>query len=82
MQENPWNDSVCKYKLQILLAFIVYYKWDSVWRNEEVVLLLDHKQTLRYCGRRLELDDPWGPLQPKPFYDSTQNSHFTQKEAA
>jgi len=21
------------------------------------------------CGRGLELDDPWGPLQPKPFYD-------------
>jgi len=22
------------------------------------------------CGRGLELDDPWGPFQPKPFYDS------------
>lgn len=21
------------------------------------------------CGRGLELDDPWGPLLPKPFYD-------------
>jgi len=22
------------------------------------------------CGRGVELDDPWGPFQPKPFYDS------------
>ena len=22
------------------------------------------------CGRELELHDPWGPLQPKPSYDS------------
>ena len=22
------------------------------------------------CGRGLELDDPWSPFQPKPFYDS------------
>jgi len=22
------------------------------------------------CGRRLELDDPSGPFQPRPFYDS------------
>jgi len=22
------------------------------------------------CGKELELDDPWGPLQHKPFYDS------------
>ena len=22
------------------------------------------------CGRGLELDDPWGPIQLKPFYDS------------
>ena len=22
------------------------------------------------CGRGLELGDPWGPFQPKPFYDS------------
>jgi len=22
------------------------------------------------CGRGLELDDPWGPFQPKPFCDS------------
>ena len=23
------------------------------------------------CGMGLELDDPWGPSQPKPFYDHT-----------
>ena len=22
------------------------------------------------CGRQLEFDDPWGPFQPKPLYDS------------
>jgi len=24
----------------------------------------------KICGRGLELDDPWGPFHPKPFYDS------------
>jgi len=30
------------------------------------------------CGGGLELDDPWGPFQLKPFYDSTVQEQKNQ----
>jgi len=33
--------------------------WYYIWRLAAL-----------HAARRLEVDDPWGPFQPKPFYDS------------
>jgi len=40
------------------------------WGPGQPGLVLDVEVGGPSPGRGLELDDPWGPLQPKPFYDS------------
>jgi len=40
------------------------------WGPGQPGLVLDLEVGRPACGRGLELDDPWGPFQPKPFCDS------------
>ena len=40
------------------------------WGPGQPGLVLDMEVGGPACGRRLELDDPWGPFQAKPFCDS------------
>jgi len=43
-------------RLDGALGRLVYYQ---IWRSVALTV-----------AEWLELDDPWGPFQPKPFYDS------------
>ena len=40
------------------------------WGSGQPGLVLDMEDGSPECGRGLEFHDPWGPLQPKPSYDS------------
>jgi len=40
------------------------------WGPGQPGLVLDTEVGGHACGRGLALDDPWGPFQPKLFYDS------------
>ena len=41
----------------------------DVWRCDGELLSIKSRDRAP-CFWGLELDDPWGPFQPKPFYDS------------
>ena len=40
------------------------------WGPGQPGLVFDMEVGSPACGRGLELDDPWSPFQPKPFYDT------------
>ena len=40
------------------------------WGPGQPGLVLNVEVGSPACGRGLGSDDPWGPFQPKPFYDS------------
>jgi len=46
------------------------FQCQNAWGAGQPGLVLNVEVGSPACGRGLEFDDPWGPFQHKPFYDS------------